>query len=316
MKTIITWKLDCRSIFNIAIATTIALSYRVNFAAACLGKDTTVKIDRFSGAPIALQVQNPSVEPNNSNPIIEQRETTGANRQPDLNLFKRSVQTFFQSNRIQSKSNMTFDFSASGVKGQINVNITTVAETGSKFNSQVIFTNSQSIPMKFNIISNGKKVWVYRPDKRVYRETSLAKFEKERYWVGIAAAWFSAIAEKDRLKLLNNNDSTFDRDLSTALKSPQFKEFRGNSLLVNDRFLYAFSNSFRDSGKLTAIVQPDTGELVQLEMSGMSNDVKILFKEKIESWERITSIDKKTFIFSPPKGVKRVETLSIMPFGK
>ena len=320
MKTIRVWKLDCRSISSLAIAMTIAVSYQTNPAVARLDRDIDAKSALFSDTSKAVLVQNPSaspnnpvITPNNSNPIIE---TTGSDDRLDSQLLKKAVLTFYQSNRIQSKSKMTFDFNASGIKGQINVNMTTIVETGGKFNSQVIFANPQSAPIKFNIISNGQKVWIYRPDKRVYRQTSIAKFDKERFWVGISAAFFSMIAEKDRLNLIDGADSTFDSNLSAMLKAPQIKDFKGERVLVEDRSLYAFSSLFLGNYKFTGIVQPDTGVLAQLEMSGMSDDMNILVKERIDSWKSIASIDKKTFTFSPPKGVRQVKTLSIMPFGK
>jgi outer membrane lipoprotein-sorting protein len=323
MKTNIAWKLDCRSVLNVAIATTIAFSYEVNVAGASFSRDTAVKIDSFSDSPSRIQAQNPSASPNNpvstpnnSNTIIEQPEKTGSSEQPDLKLLKKAVQAFYQNNRIQSKSSMTFDFSASGFKGQVNVNMATVVETGGKFNAQIIFVNPQSVPIKFNIISNGKKVWIYRPDKRVFRETTLAKFDNERFWVGMSAMFFSMISEKDRLNLINNAELTSASSLGAILKAPQIKDFKGDRVLVDDRSLYAFSSLLVGNYKFTSIVQPDTGALARLELSGMADGVNVLLKEKIESWKSIASIDKKTFTFSPPKGVKRVKTLLIMPFGK
>jgi outer membrane lipoprotein-sorting protein len=317
------YKFDCSSMLNMAIATTIAFSYQINFATAQLDEDTTTKIEKRSIAPSTIHARNPPTKPNNlvltptdPNPIIEQRETTDSAEKPDLNLLKKAVRTFYQSNRVQSKSNMTFDFSSAGMKGQIDVKTTTVAETGGKFNSQVVFVNPQSKPIQFNIVSNGQKVWVYRPDKRVYQETSIAKFEKERFWVGMSAAWISMITEKDRLRLLNDPDSTFDSNLSTALKAPQLKDFKGERVLVDDRFLYAFSSLLIGNIKFTGFVQPDTGAIAQFEMNVTVDGMKVILREKIESWQPITSIDKKTFTFSPPKGVKRVKILSIMPFGK
>jgi outer membrane lipoprotein-sorting protein len=323
MKTTIAWKLDRRSIFCMTVATTIAISSQVNLAVARLDKNVAARIDRETIAPSTIHAQNPAaspsnpvITPNNSNTIIEQRETTGSDEQTDLKLLKKALQTFYQSNRIQSRSNMAFDFSASGIKGQVNVNMTTVVENGDKFNSQVIFANPQSVPIKFNIISNGKKVWIYRPDKRIYRETTLAKFNNERFWVGISVWFFSMISEKDRLNLINNAELTSASSLGAVLKAPQIKEFKGERVLVDDRSLYAFSSLLVGNYKFTSIVQPDTGALSSLEMSGTADGMNILLKEKIESWKSITSIDKKTFTFSPPKGVKRVKTLSIMPFGK
>ena len=217
----------------------------------------------FFYLPIAIQAQNAPTTPNysvttpsNSGSIIEQKETTDSAEQPDFKLLKKALLVFYQSNRIQVNSDTALDISASGIKAQINMTMATVVETGNKFNSQIIFTNPQSTPIKFMVISNGQKVWIYRPDKRVYRETTLAKFDKERFLVGMSATIFSKIPEKDRLSLVGNTDPIDDNSLGGIFKSLPVKDIKGERVQIEDRSLYAFSVPAPGDFKFTGIVRP------------------------------------------------------------
>jgi hypothetical protein len=66
MKTNIALKLDCRSIFGMVIATTIAVSYQVNFAAAKLDEDAAAKINSILDRANSNSNSNSS-NTNNSN---------------------------------------------------------------------------------------------------------------------------------------------------------------------------------------------------------------------------------------------------------
>ncbi len=230
----------------------------------------------------------------------------------DVNLFKKAILMFYQNSRITNTSEMVVDFNSPGMTGQIVTTANTIAETGGKFNSEITFARPKADSIKYSVISNGKKVWIYRPDKKIYRETTLSKFNSDQYLVGMSAALFSMISERDRRKLIENYDAS-DSYINTIIKAPQMRDVKGEQIRVDGKNSYAFSIPIPGRYKVKCIVDPKNGELSQMELSGDANGMAVNMKEKIKSRNYATT-DRQEFIFHPPQGVKRVKSLSIMPF--
>ncbi|MBS9388166.1 MAG: hypothetical protein HEQ33_04355 [Dolichospermum sp. WA123] len=64
----------------------------------------------------------------------------------------------------------------------------------------------------------------------------------------------------------------------------------------------------------SAFVQPDNANLKQVELVGKSEGLDILLTEKILNRIANPNVTPQTFTFSPPRGTKKVKSLSITPF--
>jgi outer membrane lipoprotein-sorting protein len=244
--------------------------------------------------------------------VIRPEDSKDSGAESDVNLFKKAILIFYQNSRINNTSEMIFDFNSPGMTGQIVTTANTIAETGGKFNSEITFARPKADSIKYLVISNGKKVWIYRPDKQIYRETTLPKFNRDKYLVGMSAALFSMISERDRRKLIENYDAR-DSYINTIIKAPQMRDVKGEQIRVDGKNFYAFSIPIPGAYKVKCIVDPKNGELSQMEVTGNTKGMTVNMKEKIKSRNYATT-DRQEFIFHPPQGVKRVKSLSIMPF--
>jgi hypothetical protein len=65
---------------------------------------------------------------------------------------------------------------------------------------------------------------------------------------------------------------------------------------------------------LSAFVNPKTATINQIQLIGQSKDLDINLTEKILTRTANPTINRNTFRFIPPKGAKRVKSLSINPF--
>jgi hypothetical protein len=235
---------------------------------------------------------------------------------PDLSLLSKAVGAFWQTDRVETKSQMTIDVAANGTKIEMYAQIETIAQIGNKFATKLTF-GSPGQPSKstYRIISNGKKVWIYRPDRRQYMETTLDKFNSgsDSFWIGMSTFLFVSLNETERRDMISGLNS--DRNLLTALFKEQSGDLQGRKKQLDGREVYEYSyENKKDNWTFNGLVQPQTGAIEQIEIAGKTQGMNFSLADKIISRNTQPTISKKTFMFSPPKGVKKVKSLEVDPF--
>lgn len=263
----------------------------------------------LSFAPLLTEAQ--TVANLTTNPVVLKPED-GRNlaAAPDFNLLKKAILKFYQTSYTSTTSDLSIEFDAPEMKGEVSTTISTISGTGGRFNSQITFGRPQSTQIVYSIISNGKKVWIYRPDQRIYKETTLDKFENEKYLIGISSVIFSMISEKDRIRLTKNYDDNQNQLISAIANNPVFQ---GAETQVDGKLLYIFSFITEKDTKCSVFIERVSGNLSRIQISGKRKNVNINIQEKIKSWSPSYPNIQTDFSFIPPKGVRRVNSLPIMP---
>ncbi len=234
---------------------------------------------------------------------------------PDLSLLSKAVGVFWQTDRAETKSQMTIDVAADGTKIKMYAQIETIAQIGNKFVTKITFAApGESTKSTYKIISNGKKVWIYRPDSRQYMETTFAKFNdsSDSFWIGTSSFLFTSLNEAERRDMVG----TFgDRNILATVLKGQSGDLQGRNQQLDGEELYNYSYENKtENWTFNGLIQPQTGVLKQIEIAGKSKGMTFSISDKIISRNSQPSISTKTFKFSPPKGVKKVKLLEIDPF--
>jgi outer membrane lipoprotein-sorting protein len=258
-----------------------------------------------------------STLPNSTIPPQTQPPNSAATT-PDLALLSKAVGVFWQSDRIETDSQVLMNVESNGMNVNMSAQIKTIAQIGNKFQAQLTFAPLGSIPKSTCIItSNGRDVWIYRPDRRQYSKTTFAAFRSSSnwFWTGVSSSLFLSLTEVERKEIVSSLGT--DRDFITATPASQFKDLLGSERQVDGQNLYTYSYDLKEQGlTFNVFVQPQAATVQRIEFNGKSDGIDIKFSEKIISRKPQVNIPKQTFEFVPPKGVKKVKFLDIDSFGK
>jgi outer membrane lipoprotein-sorting protein len=235
---------------------------------------------------------------------------------PDLSLLSKAVGVFWQTDRAETKSQMTIDVTTDGANIKMYAEIETIAQTGNKFVTKLTFTSpGESTKSTYKIVSNGKKVWIYRPDRRQYTELTFAKFNdsSDSFWIGTSSFLFTSLNETERRDMISTIGS--DRNILSTILKGQTGDLQGRKQEFDGEEVYNYSYENKSQNwTFNGLVQPQTALLKQIQIAGKTQGMKFSIADKIISRNTQPTISSKTFRFSPPKGVKKVKSLEIDPF--
>ncbi|MBD2693714.1 LolA family protein [Anabaena catenula] len=244
---------------------------------------------------------------NYSTTSIAQAETT-----PDIDLLAKTIRDFLQSDRYLTESESLVSARTEGFDVKFNIKTKTIAQSGRKFRSEITFTEQGDKGKSTRlVISDGEQVWIYRPDLKQYAVTSYTDF-RESFLIGISSLMFIEFPEDARQPIAQseNSKSTLQEAGLTNLKELQQEQ---RTVDGEELSIYTYKDS-REGFTFSGFIQPQTANLKQLEMRGNSEGLDIVVTEKILARTTAPAIDAQTFTFTPPAGVKKVESLSISPF--
>ncbi|WP_083389481.1 hypothetical protein [Trichormus sp. NMC-1] len=230
----------------------------------------------------------------------------------DLELLAKTIRDFLQSSSYLTESEYLFNAKMQGTDLSFNIKTKTITQSGRKFRSEITFTEQGDKEKSTRlVISDGKQVWIYRPDLKQYAVTSYAAFE-ESFLIGLSSLTFVEIPEDVRQSIAQSENSKFivEEFGLTNLKELQQEQRRVDG---EELSIYTYKDS-REGFTFSGFIQPQTANLKQLEMRGKIAGLDIVITEKILQRTTAPAIDAQTFTFTPPAGVKKVRSLSISPF--
>ncbi len=253
----------------------------------------------------------PSISPIRQSPPPP--STTPTATTPDLLLLGKVISTFWQTNRAQTDSQIVMNLRDRSADLQIHATVKTTVQTGNKFRTDLIFAQPGAKPTAtYTIVCDGEKVWIYRPDKRQYAQTTFAKFQAESYsfLIGAASIFFLSIPEADRQEIISALAA--DRNFLTMLSREQLKDLQGSQrqLEGQDSYVYSYEDK-KENWRFNGFIQPQTGILKRIELDGKTDGMNFTLAEKIINRNTQPTLDRQTFRFSPPKGVQKVKSLPI-----
>jgi outer membrane lipoprotein-sorting protein len=230
----------------------------------------------------------------------------------DVSLLVKTLTSFFQSDRYETESETELKGKSDGVNFTANIQTKTIAQSDKKFRSQIAFSDlGKKTDRKYVVISDGKQVWIYRPDLKQYAVTSYNAFD-DSLFIGMSSFVFMQAGEDMRQAIPK---VATDKKALEELGLISNKNLQGDKSILEGQDFYVYSYTDKKEGfTFRAFVQPETATLKHFQMAGKSQNIDFEMTEKILSRTANPVVSKETFKFTPPKGAKRVKSISISPF--
>ncbi len=231
----------------------------------------------------------------------------------DLPLLTRAIGKFWQTDRAETESQMEIESSDGKVKTKYLVSVKTIAKVGRKFRSELTINRvGQTSKIKYTIVSDGAKTWVYRPDTRQYTETTSSEFygKSSASMIGLFSITFVSLDDEKRQELVTDILGENNRIVSLE----NFKDLQVRQQQVDKQNLSVYTYSDRDEVGISGFINPQTVMFERIEFKFKDNQNRIEMVEKMIKRNSQPVITDKTFTFSRAKGVKKVKSLQIGAF--
>jgi outer membrane lipoprotein-sorting protein len=230
----------------------------------------------------------------------------------DLPLLTRAIGKFWQTNRAETESQIEVDSSDEKGKTKYFVSVKTIAKVGQKFRSELtIDRGGKTAKIKYTIVSDGKKLYIYRPDLSQYVETNVDELYSTPFVsiIGLFSVTFTALDEARRQDLIT--DILGENNKIVSFET--FKDILVRQQQINGKNLSTYTYDNRGNGlSISGFINPQTVMFERIEFKDKVNRIEIVEKMIKRNFQPV--ITDKTFTFSPPKGVKKVKSLQVGPF--
>ncbi|HIK08603.1 MAG TPA: hypothetical protein IGS40_28710 [Trichormus sp. M33_DOE_039] len=232
----------------------------------------------------------------------------------NLNLLAKTMSAFWRSDRYQTSSQTKFIVGSQGSETTIYIQSKIISQSWRKFRAEIAYTTPGKPAKTGNlVVSDGKQVWIYRADLKQYTVMSYPDFKDSGDWVLVGISAFASLEfpEEDRKIVTAGNLS--EKNVLTYL-GLSGSELKGSRRIVDGEEFYVYDYKEPSEGfVLSTFVNPQNATINQVQLAGQSKDLDIHLTEKILTRTANPVITRHTFRFFPPKGTKRVKTLSIIP---
>lgn len=234
---------------------------------------------------------------------------------PNLPLLAQVIKKFLENSSYETNSEVRVNSIAGNTTVKTSVNVKTIAQHPNQFRSEITFTKPNQPGTKITtlIISNGKQVWLYRPDLRQYQIMTYSEFDQfeDSYWLGFSTMIYGQIPPEVRQAIVENQATSQQIVEAVGL---ELKDLQGGPQSLDNRPLYVYRyRDAREGFTFSAFVEPATATLQQMQIAGKFEGADITIAERLLSRTPNPAITPTSFSFSPPPGVKQVKTLAIGP---
>lgn len=236
----------------------------------------------------------------------------------DLLPLRKALKPLAGNGMLESRSNFQMTGSKQGISFTFREEAKITAKRPGRFRAELTQMAADNTPQqRLLVISNGLKVWTYRPGTRQYSVTTYKAFEAANNDVtalGLAVGGFflgdgHPLAEgfqgltKDNSAEVLSVLSGMGVTLSSKVQAVDNEDdLTYRMTLTKQGLMYQF------------IVDPAGGILRRVELSGAQKGVNIAFREEITHLAALTDLPKDTFVFTPPPGAVKVPNVSVDPF--
>jgi outer membrane lipoprotein-sorting protein len=232
----------------------------------------------------------------------------------DLALLAKASAAFLQSDRYQTESEIQVQATSGGTEVTSNAKAITTVQSPSQFRSEITFAQPKATAkIGSTVISDGKQVWMYRPDLKQYAVMPVKNFDDsdDNYWIGMSSLWFLQIPAEVRKPIAAGAlaDPKVQKEMGLSNDLP----LTGSKQTVNGQEFYVYEYTDKDGFAIRTFVEPATANLKQVVVTGKSEGYNVVITERILRRTPMPPTTASTFKFSPPKGAKLVKSLSIGP---
>ncbi|UBF24506.1 hypothetical protein K9N68_22825 [Kovacikia minuta CCNUW1] len=232
----------------------------------------------------------------------------------DFALLAKASAAFLQSDRYQTESEIQVQATSGGTNVISNAKAMTIVQAPNQFRSEVTFSPGKpGVKTGSTVVSDGKQVWMYRPDLKQYAVTSPQKFDDidDNYWIGMSSLWFLQIPSEVRKPIAAGalSDPKIQKEIGLSDDLP----ITSSKQTIDGQELYVYEYTDKEGFAIRTFVEPATAALKQVVVTGKSESYDVIITERILRRTPAPSTTANTFKFSPPRGSKLVKSLSIGP---
>ena len=277
----------------------------------------------LSGLPPVVNVQLSQTAQAQSTPSLNNPTSPEPNsqlsNQPDLTLLAKTVANFLKSDRYQTESELQLTGTSSGTTVTSSAQVKTLAQSPQQFRSEITFgTPGRSGVRRYLVISNGKQVWIYRPDLKQYAVMDYESFNKSdnSFLIGMSSSLFLEMAPdfQQMREQGSISDANIREVLQEMLRSENATIKGGNRRLDGrDYYVYEYTDP-KDGYTINALVATNTATVEQIRITSQAEGLDVVINEKILRRVENPPITANTFSFSPPQGATQVKSISLEPF--
>jgi outer membrane lipoprotein-sorting protein len=259
----------------------------------------------------------PQSSPSTSVLVTQSKPTSTANptQKLDLPLLIKTGETFFKGNNYQTVSQMQLKGINQGTDITFYIQTKTIVNAANQFRSEIAFTQDGK-PSKESaiVVSDGKQVYIHRPDLKQYSVISSQAFNKsnDSFLIGLSSSFFLEFA--DNMGKYIASGALSQPSVINEISAAANQAIQGEARNVEGKQLYVYSfNDPKQGYTLSAFVNPQLANLEQMQIVGKDGGLDIAIIEKIQQRTEV-KMAPQTFRFTPPPGAKKVNSLSISPF--
>jgi len=261
---------------------------------------------------LGIDTSTPLLQPAKAAPQPSPTLLSQLNSKLDLPLLAKASAVFVQGDRYQTDSEIRVKATSGGTDVTSFAKVTTLVQSPNQFRAEISFPSDNATEVKSIVISNGKQVWMYRPDLKQYAVIPYEKFDDldGYYWIGLSSYWYLTVPAEIRKPIADG--ALADPQVLKELGIDDAFPLKGSSQTLDGRSLYRYE--FTDSEfTIATLIEPATAELKQIRLTGKSDGFNIDIAERILSRTLNPAIAGNTFKFTPPVGVKLVKSVEIGP---
>jgi outer membrane lipoprotein-sorting protein len=254
---------------------------------------------------------------------IEQATPKALNKEQRSLLFK-AFKNYFGHDHAQSSTTTKLEVTSGMLSFQAVVNHKTLIESAKQYRSEIEFiSNDNATSRKYLVVSDGKILWVYRPDAKKFAILPQQDFGKNPLlMLNVDLLSIVFLMRPPNIQQLLKEDTKENAEIVKTLAKTGL-EVAGNEIDAQGNTLVVYKTSGANLPQAQAynfearvLIDPNTETFKQIYFSGEQKGVRVKMSEIILERSAPTTFEPKTFSFYPPIGTKRVPKLSVIPWGE
>lgn len=269
----------------------------------------------LGGLPVKAQTLHPSTTAyGSSQPTVTESKTVepapAVMNQESAVLFGKAFWSFFGSDVVRTTSRTVLKGVSGGFSFSVSMQHQTIAKAPGQFRTDLEFMDTAQHKRKYQVISDGKTLWIYRPDRKEFSVQTYQQFDAsdDSSMIGLTTGLYLSAAD---LKQLIPETSPTPKELQEGGIEDLGKKVAedGKSFQV-----YGMKDTQNSNAHMQFWVNPQTAQIERLRLVGKEKEMELELLETILQFQRNTPVSANQFAFQPPAGAKQVEKISIELF--
>jgi outer membrane lipoprotein-sorting protein len=233
--------------------------------------------------------------------------TPAAMTQESAALFGKAFWTFFRSDVVQTTSRTVLKGVSGGFNFSVSMQHQTIAKSTGQFRTNLEFVEEAQPGRQYQVISDGKTLWIYRPDRKEFSVQTYKQFDAsdDSFMIGLATSLYLSASE---LKQLLPEDSPAPQDLQEAGIQDLGQKVAENGKSYQ---VYGMKDIESSNANFQFWVNPQTAQIGVLRLAGKEKTLELELQETLLQFQRNMPMPDSQFTLKPPVGAKQVKQLSI-----